>query len=259
MAAPPLPETCCPDAGATIWVRLGQAAYLGPSLRLDPHVGSVDCVAVGIDEPFTLRADRSGERRVRSALIPSRTRHHIIAEGRILFCYLDPHTAQATHIRDQMREHAASVHFAHRDELAIVRHLRGDAAPDLERVFGLLGTPGSVHMDERIREALHIMRAHPDRQLSAADVASQVHLSTSRFLHLFSAHARTSFRRYRLWTRMIRTAAAVSTGQNLTTAAVEAGFASPAHFSDSFHQMFGLNASKLLSKNIRVIVTELPA
>lgn len=254
MADLPLPETCCPDSGATVWVRLGQAAYLGPSLRLDPHAGSVDCFAVGVDQPFTLRADHLGERRVRSALIPSRTRHHIITEGRVLFCYLDPHTAQATHIRDQMRERTSSVHFGHLDELAIVRHLR--ASPDLERVFDLLGTPGSVHMDERIREALHIMRAHPDRQLSAADVASQVHLSTSRFLHLFSTHARTSFRRYRLWTRMVRVAAAVSTGRNLTTAAVEAGFASPAHFSDTFHQMFGLNASRVLAGNTHLIVAD---
>lgn len=253
MADLPLPETCCPDAEATVWIRLGQAAYLGPSLRLDPHTGSVDCFAVGIDEPFTLHADGTGERHVRSALIPARTRHHIITEGRILFCYLDPHTALAAHIRDQMRERTSSVHFGHLGELALVRHLRDNASPEPARLFDLLGTPGPVHMDERIREALHIMRAHPDSQLSAADVASKVHLSTSRFLHLFSTHARTSFRRYRLWTRMVRVAAAVSTGQNLTTASAGAGFASPAHFSDSFHQMFGLTASSVLSRNTQII------
>jgi AraC-like DNA-binding protein len=253
MADLPLPETCCPVAGATVWIRLGQAAYLGPSLRLAPHAGSVDCVAVGIEEPFTLRADSTGERRVHSALIPARTRHHIIAEGRILFCYLEPHTGLAAHIRDQMRERTSSVHFGHPGELALVRHLRDNAAPDPAHLFDLLGTPSSVHMDERIREALHIMRAHPDGQLSAADVAGKVHLSTSRFLHLFATHARTSFRRYRLWTRMVRAAAAVSTGQNLTTAAAEAGFASPAHFSDSFRQMFGLPASRVFSGNTRII------
>jgi AraC-like DNA-binding protein len=254
MADLPLPETCCPDVGATVWIRLGQAAYLGPSFRLDPHTGSVDCVAVGIDEPFTLHADGTGERHVRSVLIPSRTRHHIIAEGRILFCYLDPNTAMATRVREQMSERASDVYFGHRDERALVRHLRDNASPDAARLFGLLGTPGPDDMDERIREALHIMRAHPDRQLSAADVASKVHLSTSRFLHLFSTHARTSFRRYRLWTRMIHMAAAVSAGQNLTTASVEAGFASPSHFSDSFHQMFGLAASTVLSRNTHIIV-----
>jgi methylphosphotriester-DNA--protein-cysteine methyltransferase len=83
-----------------------------------------------------------------------------------------------------------------------------------------------------------------------------VHLSTSRFLHLFSAHARTSFRRYRLWTRMMRLAAVVGTGQDLTRASVEAGFASPAHFSDSFHEMFGLSASRLFAESTRIIVAD---
>jgi transcriptional regulator GlxA family with amidase domain len=138
------------------------------------------------------------------------------------------------------------------NELALIRHLR--VSP--ERVFDLLGVSGTTRMDERISEALQIMRTHPDGQLSAADVAGKVHLSTSRFLHLFSVHARTSFRRYRLWTRMIRVAAAVSTGQNLTTASAEAGFASPAHFSDSFRQMFGLSASRLLSGNTHIVVAD---
>nr|BFE51690.1 hypothetical protein GCM10017745_51170 [Saccharothrix mutabilis subsp. capreolus] len=66
----PLSETCCPEGRATIRVQVGRAAYLGPSLHLDPHAGSVFCFGVGIDEPFTPRADPVGERRVRSALIP---------------------------------------------------------------------------------------------------------------------------------------------------------------------------------------------
>ncbi|MEU7531762.1 AraC family transcriptional regulator [Saccharothrix sp. NPDC042600] len=97
----------------------------------------------------------------------------------------------------------------------------------------LLGTSNPAHMDERIRAALHIMRADAGERLSAADVAGRVHLSTSRFPHLFPVHARTSSRRYRLWTRMVRVACAVGTGHSLTAAAVEAGFASSAHFSDS--------------------------
>ena len=203
MAQAPLPETCY---RGTVWVRLGQAAYLGPSLRLDPHSGSVDCVVVGIDEPFTLRVDGT-ERRTRRAVIPARTRHQVIAEGRVLFRYRDP-----------------------------VRRRR----------------PAAV--DERIDTALRLMRTRPADRLSAAEVAREVHLSTSRFLHLFSAHAGTTFRRYRLWTRMMRVAAGISAGHDLTRASVDAGFASPAHFSDTFHDMFGLSAATLLAANTRIVV-----
>ncbi|MDX8028575.1 AraC family transcriptional regulator [Lentzea sp. BCCO 10_0856] len=194
-----LPETCCPRERATIWIWPGQAAYLGPSLDLDPHSGSVHCFALGVDAPFLLRCG-GDERKVRSALIPARTRHQVVSDGgRMLFLYLEP---------------------------------------DLS--------------DDRIRTALGILLAHPC--LSAPQVAAELSLSTSRFLHLFSAQAGTSFRRYRLWARMLRVAAATAGGADLTRASVEAGFASPSHFSDSFHDMFGLTASTLLGKNARVVL-----
>ncbi len=237
MAEVPLPETCCP---ATVWVRPGQAAYRGPSLRLDPHSGSVDCVVVGIDEPFTLRADGIGERRARSAVVPARTPHQVVAEGRVFFGYLGP------------RPDRSGVRVGLPGERDLIRHLSTDADP--AHLFDRFGVPGpGRRMDERISAALRFMRT--EHGLSAADVAREVHLSTSRFLHLFSAHTGTSFRRYRLWTRMTRVAAAVSTGQDLTRAATEAGFASSAHFSDSFRAMFGLTAGRLLAAGTRIVVT----
>jgi len=220
MATTPLPETC-----RTVWVRLGQAAYLGPSLRLAPHSGSVDCVIVGVDAPFTLLIGDTGQR-VRTAVVPARTRHQVITDGRVLFCYLDPAGRRA--IPDDLLRYAE-------DPPGLLDRLAGPA-----------------EMDDRIRAALAIMRQ--ENTLSAGEVAREVCLSTSRFLHLFSAHARTSFRRYRLWTRMMRVAAAVSAGQDLTRAAADAGFASPAHFSDSFRGMFGLSATTLLAAGTRVVV-----
>ena len=193
-----LPETCCPRERATIWIWPGQATYLGPSLRLGPHSGSVHCFALGVDAPFLLRIG-DDEREVRSALIPARTRHQVVSEGRMLFLYLEPD----------------------------------------------LG-------DDRIRAALGILRRHPS--LSAPQVAAELNLSTSRFLHLFSAHAGTSFRRYRLWARMLRVAAATTAGADLTRASAEAGFASPSHFSDAFRDMFGLTAGALLGKNARIVL-----
>ncbi len=53
---------------------------------------------------------------------------------------------------------------------------------------------------------------------------------------------------------MLHVAVAVGTGMDLTQASTEAGFASPAHFSDSFHTMFGLTAHTLLSANTRLVV-----
>lgn len=45
----------------------------------------------------------------------------------------------------------------------------------------------------------------------------------------------------------------VSDGYDLTRASIEAGFASPSHFSDAFNQMFGLSATTLLSTGVTII------
>ena len=87
--------------------------------------------------------------------------------------------------------------------------------------------------DERIRAALETLRADPE--LSAARLAAGVHLSTSHFLRLFKRDTGTTLRRYRIWTRMLTTAAGIAGGADLTTASMAAGFASPSHFSAAFH------------------------
>ncbi|TCP53002.1 AraC-like DNA-binding protein [Tamaricihabitans halophyticus] len=110
--------------------------------------------------------------------------------------------------------------------------------------------------DDRIQTALAMLRAHPGTPWTAAQMAAEVNLSASRFQSLFTRHTGTSFRRYRLWARMLHVAVAVAKQLDLTTAAAEAGFASPGHFSDSFRAMFGLSASQLLSRTTRIIVTD---
>ncbi len=255
MVSQALPETCC-DERPTVWLWSGHAAYVGPSLRLDTHSGSVDCFALGLDAPFALRSGDAAERRARSALIPARTPHQVIAgDGRMMFFYVDPSAAGSANVLGQMTDRTTGIAFDHRDEPALIAACQDVALlePEILR-RSLLGTVEADPIDERIREAMRILRSRPGDQLSAAEIAAAVDLSPSRFLHLFSAHAGTSFRRYRLWARMCHAAGALSDGADLTTASIEAGFASPSHFSDTFRTMFGLSATALLSSRTRIVV-----
>ena len=53
-------------------------------------------------------------------------------------------------------------------------------------------------------------------------------------------------RRYRLWNRMGAAVVACRDGGSLTEAAHAAGFASSAHFSTAFRDMFGMMPSELM-------------
>ncbi|MEV6557209.1 helix-turn-helix domain-containing protein [Nocardia sp. NPDC051756] len=213
------------------------------------------CLAVGVDAPFTVRAD-GFEQTVRTALIPPRMVHRVVATGeQMLFCYIDPSSPRAKISWDRMNSRSGGFGMDHRDEGELIS-LAAQTEFDPVAAVDLACGPGSAKIDDRIAAAAATLRAYPARSNSAAELAAEAHLSTSRFLHLFARDAGTSFRRYRMWARMLSVGRAVAKGADLTTAAADAGFASPSHFSDTFHAMCGLTPSRLLADGARIVVLD---
>jgi AraC-like DNA-binding protein len=104
----------------------------------------------------------------------------------------------------------------------------------------LLGPDAFVPpLDERITKAMLYIRQNIHNTISAAAVASEVHLSENRFLHLFKEQVGAPLRQYVLWQRLAAATQAFLEGKSSKEAAYEAGFADPAHFSRTFLQMFG--------------------
>ncbi|MFI9401883.1 helix-turn-helix domain-containing protein [Nocardia sp. NPDC052316] len=243
------------DPERKLWLWHGEAAYLGTSFQLDTHSTPVQCFVLGIDDSVVVRTPDGRRWQARSILIPARTIHKLETSGRVLFYYLDPRSAGATRLRAAMTEPAAPVAARHRDEAALIAHLTLSTPADptvLRRI--IVGDQPRPVLDERIRRVLNRIVDDPAADTSAADLAADLGLSTSRFLHLFSASAGTSFRRYRLWGRLLAVAGAVADGVDLTRASVDAGFASASHFSDTFRTLFGLTATRVLAQGIDIVV-----
>ncbi|MGW4091258.1 helix-turn-helix domain-containing protein [Nocardia sp. NPDC004750] len=242
-------------ASAILWLWPGQAIYRGPSLRPDAHSTAVNCLAVGLDAPFTLATD-AVTHTVRSALIPPRRVHRVVAGGdQMMFCYLDPGSRGARACRDRMIRWHAEFGLGHRAEAALATAASA-TCPDPRSLAELIGAGPAPTPDDRVAEAMAALLAHPAREFAAARFAAAAHLSESRFLHLFAAQAGTSFRRYRLWARMLGVGRALAEGANLTAASADAGFSSPSHFSDAFRTLFGLSATTLLATGVRIVVLD---
>ncbi|CAM4274509.1 AraC family transcriptional regulator [Nocardia ninae] len=239
----------------TLWLWQGQAAYLGLSFQLDTHSTPVQCFVLGVDEKITVRTPDGGRWQRRSVLIPARTAHKLESSGRVLFYYLDPRSAAAARLRASMREPTIPVATGHRDEAALTAHLNQPGQPDpreLRRIIAGPETPATI--DERIRAVMNTIVNDPAGRTTAAELAADLGISTSRFLHLFSANAGTSLRRYRLWARLLSVAGAVADGIDLTRAAADAGFASASHFSDTFRTLFGLTATEVLAQGMNIVL-----
>ena len=228
-----------------MWLGPTYALYIGPGLDLAPHSGSVACLAVAVDGAFSVTVDGSTSALLVSALVPPRLVHQVVGDGRrMAFCFLEPGTQRHRRCQKSMAVRAGPVRFGHAHERTLA-----SAAADLSDVEGWVDVAGSLGPaawtpDPRLERALAVLRDR-EGQPGATELADSVGLSPSRFLHLFAEHTGTSLRRYRLWIKMRAAARSLAHGGDLTRAAAEAGFASPSHFSDAFHRMFGLRPSRL--------------
>jgi len=81
----------------------------------------------------------------------------------------------------------------------------------------------------------------------ASEVANQLCLSESRFLHLFSQELGISWRPYLLWRRMMCAVKAILNNTSATDAAHMAGFSDSAHLSRTFKNTFGMTIRQALT------------
>ena len=243
--APPLPQTCCPS----VWLWPGLVLYAGPSLNLAPHSGSVWCLAVGIDGPLTVATPDGTTRDAHSVLIPPRLTHQLICHGSgLVSCYLEPTSDRADASRHSFGAFSGEVGVGHVDEERLQFTPTDDESAC--RWLDLAAPQSPRRVDARIEAAARRIRDDPAATVSSRELATEAGLSESRFLHLFRDEMGTSMRRYRLWIRLLHAGAAIAAGHNLTTAAIEAGFASPSHLADRFKTTFGLSATQLLGTGL---------
>lgn len=244
-AAAALPQTCYP----TIWLWPGQALYAGPSLNLAPHSGSVWCLAVGIGGPLTVATTDGHDRTAHSVLIPPRLIHQLTCHGAgLVSCYLEPTSERADAGRHKFVDWQDGVGLGHVDEERLQFSPTDDESAS--HWLDLAAPAAQRRIDPRIVAATQTIREHPAATISSRELATAAGLSESRFLHLFRDELGTSLRRYRLWVRLTHAGAAIAAGDNLTAAAMAAGFASPSHLADRFKTTFGLSASELLGTGL---------
>ncbi len=230
--------------------------FIGPTFGLSPHRNAVGVAAFGIDGPFEVAGDPEHPacvyRRCRSIVIPPNQLHHLVvpAGDRMACLYVDARSTDLQHLLQRTAETAAGIGSGLEGEAELIAALRrlanGDS--DWPQTRSLLKTmlSGSTRpADPRVQQAIALLATDPAGRLSLEDVAAATGLSASRFSHLFKSNTGVSLRRFRIWLAMGAATQAMARGESMTTAALDAGFASSAHFSAVFRDMFGMEPSRL--------------
>ncbi|WP_062478797.1 helix-turn-helix domain-containing protein [Variovorax boronicumulans] len=107
-------------------------------------------------------------------------------------------------------------------------------------------------LDARIRKVVDMLVADPAAPASAEDCAASVHLSFSRFLHLFKQETGMAFRGFRAWKRARSLLRYVHQSGTLTDIALDTGYPDSTHFSHSIRQVYGLKPSDIVAGSRRL-------
>lgn len=150
------------------------------------------------------------------------------------------------------------------DDAALVRRVRAAHAwllnasgrecfdgIDFDRLFFGTALPPRP-MDARIRRVVERVNADPAESRSAEQCAEDVHLSFSRFLHLFKAQTGMTYRAFRAWKRARSLLRYVRESASLTDIALDAGYPDSTHFSHSIRQIYGLRPSDIVAGSRRL-------
>lgn len=245
-----LSEICGPARTPVAWVRPGHIGYIGPDLGVDPHAPSVGMLSVGLAAPLIVHTAH-GPIRTGSSFAPARTTQRAVAtSGWILTLFIDPSGAPGAAIGDEMTAAAGRFGLGHRRERELIELCQAPVVdPDLIYARAVAGA--GVVADPRIERIAAGIRDDPARTFRAEQVAANLGLSTTHFLRLFTQQCGTTFRGYQRWNRMVHTVRGAVAGHDLTRSAMDAGFATPSHFSETFRGMIGLPATRILRAGIR--------
>jgi AraC-like DNA-binding protein len=97
-----------------------------------------------------------------------------------------------------------------------------------------------------VRRVLRLLQSsEPDSDRSLEALADAVGLSAGRLMHVFTESIGIPLRPYLAWLKLQRAAAAIVSGEPLSSAAAAAGFVDAGHMTRTFKRMFGVCPSEL--------------
>lgn len=248
-----------------MWITPDRVFYVGllgmPSAR---NFGAIT-LYVALDKPVRVSVDGGEWMSGNVVLVQPYTTHRVACDARhIAVIHVEQETVDTARLPSLLRQASGRVEGceafrAHVMEChqALIRNGQQTDAPMFdfdELVFG--GRLPGRQVDPRIARVLERIRQDPSGQSLAQDCADQVHLSFSRFLHLFKEEVGASFRSFRTWKRARSLLHyVVDQRTTLTDVALGAGYPDSTHFSHSIRQVYGLKPKDIFagSRRLRVI------
>ncbi|APR76911.1 Transcriptional regulator, AraC family protein [Minicystis rosea] len=209
-----------------------RALYVGPPVDVAPHASLAANFIVALEGTVSIRAARGGLSDQRVVYVPAGVRRadDLRRTSRVAALWLDP--------LDILLDHANALPTK-------AGPLRGGDLPALRRALGegsLANLPAGFRAPNDARVAALSAKLREGRELEwdIAEHAAALGVSPWHLMRRFRAEVGLTFRQYRVLARIYFALRAFDAGASWTTGALDASFASTAHFSATFRKVFGM-------------------
>ena len=230
-----------------------------------PHAHHAIQIVISIDGTASIRGSHGDWRSGRGIIVRPDVEHSYNGQGSLgAMLMLDPESTEGTWLCTALAQEITLLPDAAFEScVSELRRFREQPFEGME-VGALIrhcvqslcaGAPPTRRRDPRVTKVLNAIRASADLRMSVETAAAIVHLSPSRFAHLFTQQVGLPFRRYMLWRKLTRAMLAIARERTIAAAAQAADFADAAHVARTFQQMFGIPPSTMMRGEFFEIVS----
>lgn len=250
----------------SIFVWLDRCAFFGIASKARVHALHAIKIAVVIDEHAQFRVRRQGSEQweyYRAAIIPPDLLHEFDGMGNELaLFYVIAESAEGQRILEDydkgqviaISQDTIERVLPHLCEALRDKHLGSDKAGELwDEMVGTLVPSINVALDfeDHVQKALDYMwgllksKVGPQHRVTIDEVAKVVHLSYSRFRHLFSEELEVTFTTYLLSLLFLSAMWRDPVSNRVSDIAADVGFYDAAHLYKTFKELLGLSKPEL--------------
>jgi AraC-like DNA-binding protein len=250
------------EAKIHIYVWPERFLYLGPSARTSLHRNHAATWLIAREGTLRVTLGSGAVLENEVIYLPPETEYATeLASSSIAALYWEPESASFHRTLEHFENvpHGFACPMGNRSEFFRLYDFdttREEADQLLATIFGFAHRDDgqAAFVDARINSALAFLRDSPQDYDSIEALSERVHLSPSRFAHLFKKVVGVPVRRYVLWLKMRRALDLAIGGNSLTTAALSAGFADSAHLSRSVRAIMGIAPEFLFRQRERLVI-----
>lgn len=220
--------------------------FYGPLSYLSPHALGALAINVALYQPFLFRTGGNSFMSTQCIMIEPAVKHEMVGGHDVIVASLILEQSEYSFI-----DRASLQHRLNNDMwVSVFRTIYEEKPAKVdarERIVKLLNSEGirSATVDDRLKTAIQAVRRHNDGRVLQSAFAEFEGLSASRFRHLFKEQLTVSYRHYGVWQRVLSGLRCFHQVDNLTHAAMEAGFTDSSHLNRCFKMTLGATPSQI--------------